>query len=78
MIRKRLGTGLALLLMCGGVPALACTNFIAGKKATADGSVMVTYAADSHNLYGMLHHAKGVNTLRAPCVRWWNGTPASR
>lgn len=36
--------------------ALACTNLIAGKKASADGSVMVTYAADSHTLYGMLTH----------------------
>ncbi len=34
----------------------ACTNLIAGKKATTDGSVMVTYAADSHTLYGMLTH----------------------
>ena len=36
--------------------ALACTNFIAGKKATVDGSVMITYAADSHTLYGDLSH----------------------
>lgn len=34
----------------------ACTNLIAGKKATTDGSVMITYAADSHNLYGELTH----------------------
>ena len=34
----------------------ACTNFVAGKKATADGSTMVTYAADSHTLYGFLQH----------------------
>lgn len=34
----------------------ACTNLIAGRKATTDGSVMVTYAADSHTLYGMLTH----------------------
>ena len=34
----------------------ACTNLIAGKKATTDGSVMITYAADSHNLYGDLSH----------------------
>ena len=33
-----------------------CTNLIAGKKATTDGSVMITYAADSHNLYGELTH----------------------
>ncbi len=33
----------------------ACTSLIAAKGATADGSVMVTYAADSHNLYGELY-----------------------
>lgn len=35
----------------------ACTNLIAAKSATADGSVMMTYSADSHNLYGFLHHS---------------------
>jgi len=35
--------------------AMACTSLIAAKGATADGSVMVTYAADSHNLYGELY-----------------------
>ncbi len=34
------------------VSALACTSLIAAKGATADGSVMITYAADSHTLYG--------------------------
>lgn len=38
------------------ISALACTNFMAGKKATTDGSVMITYAADSHTLYGDLSH----------------------
>ena len=36
---------------------MACTNLIAAKGATTDGSVMMTYSADSHNLYGALHHA---------------------
>ena len=36
--------------------ALACRSLIAGKKATADGSVIITYAADSHTLYGELYH----------------------
>ncbi len=40
----------------GAVSALACTNLIAGKKATSDGSVLITYAADSHTLYGDLSH----------------------
>lgn len=41
------------------IPALqseACTNLIATKGATTDGSVMVTYAADSHSLYGDLYY----------------------
>ncbi len=37
--------------------ALACTNFIVGKNASADGSVMVTYSDDSHTRYGELHHS---------------------
>lgn len=36
--------------------AEACTSLIAAKGATADNSVMITYAADSHNLYGELYH----------------------
>lgn len=51
--------GAAILAALAGSPeALACTNLIAAKGATTDGSVMMTYSADSHNLYGFLHHAK--------------------
>ena len=32
-----------------------CTNFLISKGASADGSVMITYAADSHTLYGELY-----------------------
>ncbi len=34
----------------------ACTNFIITKGASTDGSVMVSYSADSHTLYGELYH----------------------
>ncbi len=34
----------------------ACTNFLITKGASADGSTMITYAADSHLLYGELYH----------------------
>lgn len=34
----------------------ACTSLIATKGATADGSTMITYAADSHVLYGELYN----------------------
>lgn len=40
-------------------PVWACTSLIAAKGATEDGSVMITYAADSHNLYGELYHTPG-------------------
>ncbi len=56
----------------------ACTNLIAGKKATTDGSVMVTYAADSHNLYGMLTHtpaAKHAPGEMRKVVEWDTNKP---
>lgn len=37
----------------------ACTNFIVTRGASADGSTMVTYAADSHALYGSLYRTPG-------------------
>lgn len=45
------------LIASGGFEAIACTNLIAAKGATTDGSVMTTYSADSHSLYGFLHHS---------------------
>ena len=36
--------------------AAACTNFIVGKKASADGSVFVTYSADSYGAFMPLYH----------------------
>ena len=37
-------------------PARACTSILVARGATADGSTLVTYAADSHELYGELYH----------------------
>ncbi|MBD5322063.1 MAG: dipeptidase [Bacteroides sp.] len=48
--------GVAMLLPAAAYP---CTSLIAGKNATTDGSVLVTYAADSHTLYGELYHNPG-------------------
>ncbi|MCR5269511.1 MAG: C69 family dipeptidase [Prevotella sp.] len=45
--------------------SFACTNFIVGKKASADGSVICSYSADSYGMFqGLVHypaakHAKG-------------------
>jgi len=46
----------ALFAFCLIQAGKGCTNFIVGKKASVDGSVLVSYAADSHNLYGELYH----------------------
>lgn len=45
----------AIAALCAISPAFACTNFIITKGASTDGSIMVTYAADSHQLYGALY-----------------------
>ena len=37
-------------------PALACTNVLVTKGASVDGSNMISYAADSHQLYGELYY----------------------
>ena len=36
--------------------SLGCTNFLVTKGASVDGSTMITYAADSHTLYGELYY----------------------
>lgn len=42
-------------------PSSACTNLIVGKKASADGSVFITYADDLYGKYGSLcHYGAGV------------------
>ena len=68
-------TLLCAALSCGA-EALACTSLIAAKGATDDGSTMVTYAADSHTLYGELYHQPAADhapgTMR-PVYDWDSG-----
>jgi dipeptidase len=45
-----------LLPVLWQISSSACTNFIITKGASADGSVMITYSADSHTLYGELYY----------------------
>jgi len=60
MLTRR--TALAALALAGlaagldGGAAFACTNFLITPGASADGSVLITYTADSHTLYGDLRH----------------------
>lgn len=65
-------------LGAGALSALACTNLIAGKKATTDGSVLITYAADSHTLYGDLSHTPAAvhkEGAMRKVVEWDTGKP---
>ncbi|MDD6151504.1 MAG: C69 family dipeptidase [Bacteroidales bacterium] len=48
----------AAMLALGTVRTEACTNVIVTKGASTDGSQMVSYAADSHWLYGELYFRK--------------------
>ncbi len=45
----------ATLPLAGGFKSKACTNIIVTRGASADNSCMVSYAADSHWLYGELY-----------------------
>ena len=45
-----------LLLAVLSIDAFACTSLIATKGATEDNSNFITYAADSHVLYGELYN----------------------
>lgn len=53
---KKLLTLLAIICLLGMTKASACTNFLVTKGASVDGSTMISYAADSHVLYGELYH----------------------
>ena len=49
---------LALALLSPFIPstASACTSILVSRGASVDGATMITYAADSHVLYGELYH----------------------
>ncbi len=70
---KRLILILALI-MAGDI--WACTNFIITRGASTDGSVMVSYAADSHQLFGALYRSPAQMYRRGmmlPIYEWDTG-----
>lgn len=58
MIKKlqRIAVLSILTVVLGIQVSLGCTNFLITKGASLDGSTMITYAADSHTLYGELYY----------------------
>ena len=60
----------------GSAAALACTSLIAAPGATASGESLVTYAADSHTLYGALYSQPAADYGKGetrPVVEWDTG-----
>src|SRR3989339_66137 len=55
MKKFKLLTCSLVLVLVAYVPSMACTNFLVTKGASADGSTFISYAADSHVLYGELY-----------------------
>ena len=65
-MRKILSLVVVLTFMVFVNNANACTNYLITKGASVDGSTMISYAADSHILYGELYHW--------PAATWPEGT----
>lgn len=58
-IGKTLFFGVLSMMTMISVDSIACSNILVTKGASADGSCMISYAADSHQLYGELYYLKG-------------------
>ena len=63
-MKKRILALMTGLLFTAGT--FACTNYLITRSASTDGSTMISYAADSHVLYGELYHW--------PAATWPEGT----
>lgn len=56
-ISKQIKTfALAAIMSASAMEASACTNLIVGKKASVDGSVLISYNADDYGMFGHLCH----------------------
>lgn len=54
----------------------ACTNMIITRGASVDGSVMITYAADSHIRYGELYHRPAGHHPKSATVKLYDRSTA--
>ena len=66
----------AAFLVAAVAQGLACTNFIVGKGASKDGSVIVSYSADSYGMFGELYHfpaAKHAKDAMRKIYEWDSG-----
>jgi len=73
---RTLTAAAAVLVSSLAQPMRACTNILVTKGASKDGSTMISYAADSHTLYGELYFHAGAQHLAAEkrdIVDWDSG-----
>ncbi len=61
-----------IALLAVGIPAMACTNLIVSKGASADGSTFITYAADSHTRYGQLRYCPAADHEPGEMLKLYN------
>ena len=74
MLRRT--TAFIAAMAATALAADACTSLLAGRAATADSCVMITYAADSHSLYGELYNQPAADHPRGTMrkvVEWDTG-----
>ena len=61
---RRLSTAILSSFMAiigfSSIESQACTNVLVTKGASTDGSNMISYAADSHQLYGELYFSPAI------------------
>ncbi|MCC8142596.1 MAG: C69 family dipeptidase [Tannerellaceae bacterium] len=77
-MRTKLSFAFLAAVLLWGAEAIACTGLLVGKKASTDGSVMISYAADSHNLYGELYRWPAATYSKGTMldvVEWDTGKP---
>ena len=77
-LNRIIAAGLLGIALFAASTADACTNFLFTKGATKDGSTMITYAADSHTLYGELYYRKAATYPAGTMfqvIDWDSGTP---
>lgn len=64
----------SILAMTAPTSSKACTNVLVSKGASVDGSCMISYAADSHQLFGELYWQKANNWAKGSKreIREWD------
>ena len=77
-LNRIIAAGFLGIALFAASTADACTNFLFTKGATKDGSTMITYAADSHTLYGELYYRKAATYPAGTMfqvIDWDSGKP---